>query len=71
MVNHPAYQEIISLGPAVVPLILRELEQRPAQWFHALHALTGADPMDPADRGKVREIAEAWLHWGRENGYQW
>ncbi|HKI38296.1 MAG TPA: hypothetical protein VKA46_40985 [Gemmataceae bacterium] len=71
MVNHPAYQEIIGLGPSVVPLVLRELEQRPAQWFSALRALTGADPMDPADRGKVRKIADAWLRWGRANGYQW
>jgi hypothetical protein len=71
MVNHPAYQEIIALGPAVVPLVLRELQERPALWFGALHALTGADPMDPADRGKVRKIAEAWLRWGREQGYRW
>jgi hypothetical protein len=34
-------------------------------------ALTGADPMDPADRGKVRKIADAWLRWGRANGYRW
>jgi hypothetical protein len=71
LTNHPAYQEIIGLGPAVVSLLLRELEQRPGQWFNALHALTGADPMDPADRGKVRKIAEAWLRWGKANGYQW
>jgi hypothetical protein len=70
MVNHPAYQEIIGLRPAAVSLVLRELEQRPAHWFDALHALTGADPMDPADRGKVRKIAEAWLRWGRANGYR-
>src|SRR5262245_63537261 len=67
----PVYQEIIGLGAAVVPLVLRELEQRPAHWFTALRALTGADPMDPADRGKVRKVAAAWLRWGRANGYQW
>jgi hypothetical protein len=71
LINHPAYQEIISLGPAVVPLVLRELEQRPAHWFTALRELTGANPMDPADCGKVRKIADAWLRWGRAHGYQW
>jgi hypothetical protein len=71
LVNHPAYQEIIGLGPAAVSLVLRELEQRPAHWFDALQVLTGADPMDPAERGKVRKIAEAWLRWGRANGYRW
>jgi hypothetical protein len=68
---HPAYQEMIDLGPAVVPLLLRELERAPDHWFRALHALTGADPVPEASRGKVREMAEAWIRWGRENGYQW
>jgi hypothetical protein len=71
IVNHPAYQEILGLGPAAVPWILRELEQRPALWFHALRTLTGADPMTPADDGKVRKLAEAWLQWGKANGYRW
>src|SRR5262249_34271425 len=71
MVNHPAYQEIIGLGHAAIPLVLRELEQRPAHWFAALRALTGVDPTDPADRGKVRKLAETWLRWGRANGYRW
>ena len=34
-VKHPAYREIIALGPAAVPLLLRELEQRPNHWFVA------------------------------------
>ena len=38
---HPAYQRIIGMGPAAVPLILRELEQRPDHWFWALTAITG------------------------------
>ncbi len=71
IVNHPAYQEIIHMGPPVVPLLLRDLEREPARWFSALHALTGANPMEPADRGKVAQIAEAWLRWGRANGYTW
>jgi hypothetical protein len=71
MVNHPAYQEIIALGPAVVPLVLQELERQPAQWFTALQTLTGANPMNPADQGKVRQIAESWLRWGKANGYRW
>jgi hypothetical protein len=68
---HPAYQEIIALGAAAIPLLLRELDREPDHWFRALHALTGADPVPPTSRGKVREMAEAWLHWGREQGYKW
>src|SRR5436190_564427 len=30
--NHPAYQDIISLGPDVVPSLLRDLEKEPDHW---------------------------------------
>src|SRR5262249_40413719 len=64
----PAYQQIIGLGPAVVPLLLRELERDPDYWFAALHALTAADPVAESSRGKLREMAAAWVRWGREQG---
>jgi hypothetical protein len=66
---HPAYQEVIGLGYAAIPLILRELQQRPNHWFWALRAITGEDPIQPEQRGKIREMASAWLQWGREHGY--
>jgi hypothetical protein len=68
---YPSYQRIIGLGAAVVPLLLRELERQPDHWFWALKAITGADPVPAASRGKLREVAEAWLAWGREQGYSW
>ena len=71
LAEHPAYQQIIAMGPEVVPLLLRELERQPDHWFRALHALTGADPVPDASRGKIQEMAAAWLQWGRAQGYQW
>lgn len=68
MVSHPAYQAIIALGPGVVPLLLRELEHEPAHWFEALQAITGEDPVPPADWGKIPAMAAAWLAWGRDRG---
>ena len=68
-VQHPAYREIIALGPPAVPLLLRELERRPNQWFAALRSLTGADPVAPADRGHLGRMAESWIKWGKERGY--
>src|SRR6266542_6462983 len=67
MVLHPAYRQIIGKGPAVIPLILRELQARPDHWFWALHAITGEDPAphDADFDGAVR----AWLAWGRERGF--
>jgi len=68
-VQHPAYRAIIALGPRVVPLLLRELEQRPNHWFAALRSLTGADPVPSTDRGRIGAMTAAWVTWGKENGH--
>jgi hypothetical protein len=68
-VLHPAYQRIIGLGPAALPLIFRELERRPAHWFWALRAITGEDPVRPEDAGDLGKMAHAWLNFARERGY--
>lgn len=65
---HPAYQRIIGLGPAVIPLILDRIRQRQSgHWFWALNALTGEDPA--AGTTKPRDARAAWLAWGAERGY--
>ncbi len=70
MVNHPAYQEILAMGPDVVPLLLRDLAREPEHWFAALRAITGAQPVPPEDRGRIDRMAEAWLRWAKEPGYR-
>ena len=69
MAMHPAYQEVIGMGQTAVPLILRELQNKPDHWFWALQAITGADPIVPEERGKVRAMAAAWIQWGKEHGH--
>jgi len=71
LVGHPAFLEIVGMGPAVVPLLLRELQNRTDHWHRALRRITGADPVAPADRGNIDRAAEAWLRWGKEQGYEW
>ena len=66
---HPAYQQIIGMGTDAIPFIVEELRQTPDQWFWALKAITGEDPVDPADRGRVRRMADAWLELAKEHGY--
>ena len=61
LVAHPAFQEIVAMGPTVIPLLLRELEQRTGHWHRALRQITGAEPVPPADRGSLDKAAEAWL----------
>jgi hypothetical protein len=68
MVLHPAYYQIIGLGPVALPWILRELQQRGGHWFLALRAITRENPVSPQDRGKVKKMADAWLKWGETHG---
>jgi hypothetical protein len=68
---HPAYQKIIGMGQPVVPLILRDLEQKPDHWFWALRAITGDNPVKSEQRGRMKMMAQAWIEWGKEHGYEW
>jgi hypothetical protein len=68
---HPAYQEIIRLGPDAVPLLLRDLAENHTHWFAALEALTGARPVPASAAGNIPAMADAWLRWAKDNGYQW
>ena len=66
---HRSYQRIIGMGQKAVPLILRDLRKSPDHWFWALHAITGVDPVPPSDRGRIRRMTDAWLRWGRAQGF--
>ncbi len=71
LVSHAAFREIVGMGSAVIPLLLRELQNRTGHWHRALRRITGADPVPAADRGNIEKAAEAWLRWGKEQGYSW
>ena len=71
MAMHPSYQRIIGMGPNVVPLLLKELECEPEHLFWALHSITGVNPVPPEGEGKLKEMAEAWIDWGKKQGYRW
>ncbi len=68
---HPSYQRIIGMGPDVVPFLLKELEREPEHWFWALNSITGVDPVPPESQGKLKEMAKAWVEWGKKQGYRW
>jgi hypothetical protein len=71
MSMHSAYQQIIGIGPDAVPLLLAELEREPDHWFWALRSITGADPIPEDARGNLAKMAQAWLAWGKAQGYGW
>jgi len=68
---HPIYQQIIGMGKAVIPLLLRELERNSGQWFWAIQAISREDPVPPEKRGQTQEMIRYWLEWGKQKGYRW
>jgi hypothetical protein len=70
--SHPAYRELIAIGPPVLPYLFRDMEQTyDGHLSRALAEITGARPVQPGEGGKIRLVAERWLNWARENGYRW
>ncbi|MHB1426827.1 MAG: hypothetical protein ACYC3I_27025 [Gemmataceae bacterium] len=70
IIGHAAFHEIIRMGRAVVPFMLRDLEQQPRLWVWALPDITGDDPVPAADRGDIVKMTSAWLGWAKEHGYR-
>ena len=67
-----AYQSIIGMGQPAVSLLLDQLKSEgddPDQWFWALCAITGCQPVPEKDVGNFVQMARHWLDWGRRNGY--
>lgn len=58
---HPAYQRIIGLGPAALPLIIEELRREVDHWFWALAAIVGRDVAPEA--ASLKQAAQAWIEW--------
>ena len=71
VVMHSAYQQIVGMGPQVLPLLLRELEDRPGHWFWALRAIVKEDPVRPDHHGVITEMTQDWLNWARRKGLRW
>lgn len=74
LMRDPSYLRIVGMGQKAVPFILWRLQSElragePNQWFPALWAITGENPVPEQHRGKIREMAEAWIQWGIEEGH--
>jgi hypothetical protein len=68
------YFNIINMSERAVPCLLHQLENElangdPDHWFIALWITTkGANPVPPKSRGNMREMARAWIEWGKKEG---
>lgn len=68
---HPAYQQIIGMGIAAVPFILKEFQSnRFNDWFWALHAIVKDEvPITTHVAGDIKAMAEIWVKWGERKGF--
>ncbi len=62
---HPSYQQVIGLGPRVIPLIVEEMLAGGLHWSWALRAITGENPA--SNSGSPRAATKAWLQWARDH----
>jgi hypothetical protein len=72
MAMSSTYQQIIGMGQDAVPMILAKLKSEgnaPDHWFWALASITRDNPVPKTSRGKLQEMAKAWLEWGEKEGY--
>lgn len=64
----PEYWDIIKMDKAALRFIFKEMKgPRWADWLFALRVITDQTLGTP--ESGINEIREAWLKWGRENGY--
>ena len=67
--KHGSFVSIVNIGELAIPLILDELRVEPSLLFLALRRITGEDPVSPSDRGNIKSMVDAWLAWGKRNGF--
>ena len=67
MIADSSYRRIMGMGRPVLPILFAELREHPDHWLVALNAITGQDPAPPGST--FSEAVDAWLAWGRAEGY--
>ncbi len=68
----PSYQSIIGMGADAIPLLIAQLKSEgdePDQWFWALKAITGVNPIKPEDQGDFAKMAQTWVAWVENEDY--
>ena len=64
----PAFRRIVAMGREAIPFLLREVKREPSLLMLALYEITGEKPVPARSRGKINEMAKAWVTWGKKNG---
>lgn len=62
-VKHPAFRQIVNIGEAATPWIIKEISVRPSLLYLALQMITGENPVPLHARGDTRAAIDAWIGW--------
>lgn len=65
--GHPTFQAIIAMGKEGIPFVLRELRDRPNDWFNALALMARENVAQGIT--DAHEARSRWLEWGYSKGY--
>lgn len=63
MIANQSYQDIIKLGPDIIPILIDDMIKTQRPWFHVLCALTKENPVNEEHRGILNEIINDWIKW--------
>jgi hypothetical protein len=69
LATHPIHLEILKLGTSAIPLILKDIKDGSSHWFTTLRSLVGSSPVSAEAAGNIAEMRDAWIRWGKEQGY--
>ena len=68
--EHPSYQAILGLArdnkDEVVRLLIRDMTEYGREWFWALSYLTGENPINRKDAGKLDKMIASWQNWAKD-----
>jgi len=66
---HPSYQAILGMGQEhreeTIDLLLQDLKENRRPWFWALSYLAQTNPITPAEAGRMDQMIDAWVRWGK------
>ena len=72
LTTHPAVQQLIDLGPEVVPLIMARFPTDfSCPWEHVLAAVTGVQMTDNPDVQNGMEMYRRRLEWWEANRHRY
>jgi hypothetical protein len=64
-----SHLQLMSMGPSIIPLLMERLRKGSGRWIYALKCISGEEAETADMRGDADRVIEAWVQWGKRNGY--